>query len=426
MKKVSIFLIAAVLLCLSNTFCSADDWPGFRGPNRDGKSAETGLLNKWPKNGPKLMWSLKGIGKGYSSPAIANGMIYVTGLVGKNGLLKAFDLNGNFKWKKTYGGEWSKAMPGVRCTPTVNEGRVYVISGLGKVVCFDAKSGDEIWAVDAVEDYNGKYGLWGVAESPLIDGGNLICTPGGDEATVMALDKITGRVVWKCAVKGQKNACCSPILIHRGGRRLIVTMLDDYTIGIDAQTGRLLWKDVHDEYQQDTTEINPVSPVYHDGCIYTTSGYDDGSAMLQLNADGSQITRKWIETTLDCHHGGVVLVDGYIYSSNWYSVFNGGWVCLNWAMGTEMYHNKWNSKGSIIYADGMLYCYDEKRGEVALVKPDPAGFKPVSSFTVSFGKGMHWAHPAISDGRLYMRHGDVMGVFDIKEKSGLFGPPNLF
>lgn len=372
------------------------------------------------------MWSLKGIGKGYSSPAIANGMIYVTGLVGKNGLLKAFDLNGNFKWKKTYGGEWSKAMPGVRCTPTVNEGRVYVISGLGKVVCFDAKSGDEIWAVDAVEDYNGKYGLWGVAESPLIDGGNLICTPGGDEATVMALDKITGRVVWKCAVKGQKNACCSPILIHRGGRRLIVTMLDDYTIGIDAQTGRLLWKDVHDEYQQDTTEINPVSPVYHDGCIYTTSGYDDGSAMLQLNADGSQITRKWIETTLDCHHGGVVLVDGYIYSSNWYSVFNGGWVCLNWAMGTEMYHNKWNSKGSIIYADGMLYCYDEKRGEVALVKPDPAGFKPVSSFTVSFGKGMHWAHPAISDGRLYMRHGDVMGVFDIKEKSGLFGPPNLF
>lgn len=227
-------------------------------------------------------------------------------------------------------------------------------------------------------------------------------------------------MVWKCVVAGQGNACCSPVAIDRGGRRIIVTMLEDLTVGVDAATGKLLWKDEHSEYQEKVNGVNPVSPVYYDGCIFTTSGYDDGSVMLQLNADGSGVSRKWTETTLDCHHGGVMLVDGFIFGSNYFSVYDGGWVCLNWADGREMYLNRWNNKGSILFADGMLYCYDERDGAVALVKPDPAGFEPVSSFEVPFGEGKHWAHPAISDGKLYIRHGDVLGVYAIK-KTGWFG-----
>lgn len=405
----------AAFLSMVNTLCMADDWPGFRGINRDGKSAETGLLKKWPKGGPKLLWTKDGIGHGYSSAAIAEGSIYVTGLVETEGLLTALDLKGKVKWKINYGPEWHRSMPGVRCTPTIEDNRVYIISGMGRVSCLDAITGKQIWSVEGVQDHNGKPGPWGIAESALIDRGNVICTPGGDEATVMALDKLSGKLVWTCVVKGQKNACCSPIVIERGGKRIIVTMLEDFTIAIDADTGKLLWKDAHEEYQEKVNGINPVSPIYHQGCIFTTSGYDDGSAMLQLNDDGSKFTRKWTETTLDCHHGGVVLVDGFLYGSNYTSVFKGDWACLEWETGKEMYLNQWNNKGSIIFADSMLYCYDEKEGEAALLKPNSAAFEVVSSFKVPYGEGMHWAHPAISDGKLYIRHGDALGVYDIKK-----------
>lgn len=414
-------ILAAALLFAMISVSDGDDWPGFRGPGRDGKSAETGLLKEWPREGPELLWTVNSIGRGYSSPAIAKGKIYVTGLDGSNGVLTALSLKGKEIWRAGYGREWTKSMPGVRCTPSVDEGRVYVISGLGRVVCFDADTGDEVWAIDAFEKYNGKFGMWGIAESPLIEGDKIICTPGGGEATVIALDKKTGRVVWKCPVDEQGNACCSPIAVQRGDRRLIVTLLEDCTVGIDAATGELLWKDVHSEYQVKDTAINPVSPVYHAGCIYTTSGYSDGSAMLELNADGSAITRKWTETVLDCHHGGVVLVDGLIFGSNFHSVYDGGWVCLDWETGRTKYSTRWNCKGSVIFADGMLYCYDEKYGAAALVKPDPAGFEPISTFKVPYGKGKHWAHPAISNGTLYLRHGDSLGAYSIKQKkSGVF------
>jgi outer membrane protein assembly factor BamB len=409
-----------VLVFAVGSLSAAKDWPGFRGLDRDGKSGETGLLKVWPKKGPKLLWKVDGIGRGYSSPAIADGKIYVTGLDGSDGALTALSLKGKELWRVSYGKEWTRSMPGVRCTASVDEGRVHVISGLGRIACFDTDNGEEVWAVEAVKDFNGKYGMWGIAESPLIDGDNVICTPGGSEATVMALDKTTGRVVWKCAVDDQGNACCSPIAVQRGERRLIVTMLEDCTVGIDAETGELLWKDVHSEYQAKATAINPVSPLYHDGCIYTTSGYNDGSAMLQLNADGSAIERKWVETTLDCHHGGVVLVDGFIFGSNYHGVYDGAWACVDWETGKEMYHMRWNCKGSVIFADGLLYCYDERYGVVALVKPDPAGFEPTSAFQVPFGKGKHWAHPAISNGVLYIRHGDTLGAYNIKPKKGLF------
>ncbi len=388
-------------------------WPQFRGPNRDGKSPETGLLKRWPEGGPKVLWTVKGLGTGYSTVTISDGTIYTTGMDRSNGILFAYDVNGKLKWKKTYGAEWRRSWPGVRCTPTVDGGSLYLISGVGQVYCLDAASGEQKWAVDAFTKFGGKYGTWGIAESPLIDGDNVICTPGGGKATVAALNKHTGETVWTCVVEGQRSSYCTPILFERGGRRIIVTMTDDYIVGVDARTGKVLWKESEKDLFGKNKQINPVSAIYHDGAVYATSGYDDGGVMLALSADGSSYTRKWVDRTLDCHHGGVVLVDGYLYGANWRDNGDGSWCCLEWETGKVMYEKHWQCKGSMVYADGMLYCYEEKNGNVALVKATPSGFEIVSSFKVVHGDGKHWAHPVVCGGRLYIRHGDELAAYDI-------------
>ena len=389
-------------------------WPRFRGSNQDGCSSDTGLLKQWPAGGPKLISTVEGLGSGYSTVSIANGTIYTTGM-GRSGdgTLFAYDMNGQLKWKKTYGPEWRKSMPGVRCTPTIDGENVYLISGVGQVFCFDAGSGEQKWSVDAFTKFGGKYGTWGIAESPVIDGDNVICTPGGGKATVAALNKTTGETVWTCLVEGERSCYCTPILVERGPNRIIVTMTDNYVVGIDARTGRLLWKDSQEEQFGHNKQINPVSPIYHDGAVYAASGYDDGGAMLVLSEDGTSVTRKWVDATLDCHHGGVVVVDGFIYGSNWKDNGDGSWCCVEWATGKVTYETHWECKGSVTYADGMLYCYEEKSGNVALVKPTPKGFEIVSSFAVTQGDGKHWAHPVVCGGRLYIRHGDALMAYDI-------------
>jgi outer membrane protein assembly factor BamB len=293
-------------------------------------------------------------------------------------------------------------------TPTVNEGNVYVTSGMGTTSCFDAKTGDEKWKVDVFSQFGDEYPVWGIADSPLIIDNKIICTPGGSKATVVALDKKTGELVWASKSVDENSAFCSPIHVKRGGKDIIVTMLAESLIGINAANGDVLWSDKCGE-----GDINPPSPLYYDGCIYYTSGYDDESVMYELSEDGTQIKRKWVNEVLDNHHGGVVLVDGYIYGSNW----KGNWVCLEWETGKVMYETTWIGKGSIIFADDMLYCYEERKGTVALVEPTPEGFNIVSSFQITLGDEEHWGHPVICGGRLYIRHGDVLMAYNIKADS---------
>lgn len=405
---------------LSASVVTAADWPQFRGFNREGKSPETGLMKEWPENGPKLRWAVKGIGAGFAGISIADGLIYTSGLQKKQGVIHALDLDGKVVWKASYGPEWTKCFPGARTTPTIDSGRLFVISGTGNVVSLDAKTGEKIWAVDAFKKFQGQYNILGVTESPLVVEDKVICTPGGKVATIAALDAATGQTVWTCKIDNQKPACCSPVLICRGDRKIIVTMLQDDVVGLDARTGELLWKDPYADYQDKDSDINLVSPIYNDGMLYTTSGDNDGGAMFELNDDGSQITRKWIDETLDCQHGGVVKIGNYIYGANSKNIFTGNWVCLEWDTGKVMYENKWRCKGATIYADGMLYCYEEKNGNVALVNPSPKGFEIVSSFQVKLGKGRHLTQPAISDGTLYIRHGGTLMAYDIKDDSSYY------
>jgi outer membrane protein assembly factor BamB len=391
---------------LCNNAVQAVDWRQWRGPHRDGKSTERHLLKSWPTGGPKLLWSVQGLGKGYASLAISKGTVYTTGMIDGQGFIFAYDLNGRLKWRKTYGPEWSGSRPGSHCTPTVDGDRVYVISALGSVVCFSGDDGERKWSLDMVREFGARNLKWGIAEAPLIVDDKIICTPGGPDIAIAALDKMTGKVIWTVTGLNQKSAYCSPILINRGQRRLIVTILQKSIVAIDPETAELVWRIPH----QAQYDISAVSPLYGNGRLYVTNGYGKGGIMYEISPDGTEYERKWVDKVLDCHHGGVVLVNGHIYGmSN-----NGSLVCQELASGKITCQDKTIGKGSIIYADGLLYCYEETQGTISLVKPGTNAVSVVSSFNAPEGSGEHWAHPAISDGRLYIRHGEALMVYDIR------------
>ena len=383
----------------------AEDWPQWRGLNRDGKSPETGLLERWPDSGPEQLWVVKGLGQGFASVSVADGLIYTTGMVRRKGVLSAVGLDGRLKWKKEYGPEWTDGPPGVRTTPTVDSGLLYLMSGKGRLACFDAKTGTEKWGVDAVGKYGGKIPSWGIAESPLVIDRLVIGTPGGRNASVVAFDKRTGKPKWQSRGLSDVSAYCSAMTIERARKRQVVTMVAKTIVGLDAATGRILWRHPH----QTKYDVHAVTPLYYSGHIYATSGYGTGGVMLRLARDGRGVTERWRNRDLDNHHGGVVLVKGYIYGST----YGGSWVCLRGKTGRVMYNTRGIGKGSVIYADGMLYCYGE-RGTLALVKASPEAFNVVSQVRIQEGGGQHWAHPAIADGRLYIRHGDALMAFDIR------------
>ncbi|MHC4759122.1 MAG: outer membrane protein assembly factor BamB family protein [Planctomycetota bacterium] len=290
---------------------SDSGWRQWQGPNRDNISGETGLLNSWPEDGPQMLWSVEGMGEGFATVSIANGLIYTTGTIDEKGWLFAVDLDGNLKWKQMHGSEWAGRHPGARGTPTIDGDKVYVIGGMGTVSCYEASTGEKKWTADPFKESEGMYGRYGIAESALIIGDKLICTPGGSKATMMALDKKTGQTIWASKSIGEKSAYCSPILIERGGTKLIVTMTESSIIGVDAEDGNLLWQYDCEKYQGEPKDVNPNTPVYHDGSIYVTSGYEKGGAKLKLSKDGKKVeSQEWVNLKLDCHHGGVVLVDG--------------------------------------------------------------------------------------------------------------------
>jgi len=417
MKKMKLIVLLSciqILVLLNNVM--ADDWPQFRGMNRDGKSAETGLLKSWPAEGPNLLWSIDGIGKGNSSAAIVNGVIYITGMKEKKEYLSAISADGQILWQKQYGDTWKNSFPEPRTTPTIDGNNIYVMSGMGQLACFDLKTGNQKWAVHVVEKFEGEYHKWGISESILIDGDYVYCTPGGPNATMVALNKNTGKTIWTSKGLSDKSNYSSPIIVERGGKKIIAAMVENSFVGIDAKTGKVIWNEKLNDILPKNRSINPNSPVYFNGSIYITAGYDWGSARLDISADGSKLTNKWIDNTLDVHIGGVVIVDGYIYGANWLNNKNGNWICLNWDTGKVMYEEPWLSKGSIIYADGMLYCYEEKKGNLALVKATPEKFDIVSSFRIPKGKSPYWAHPSISNGVLYVRNDQFLMAYSIKAK----------
>jgi len=388
------------------------DCPRFRGLAGDGQFSETGLLKQWPEGGPKVAWRAKGLGIGYSSATVANGTVYVTGMDDqKQGYLFAFNLDGSPKWKTAYGPELDKrgpAVAGTRGTPTIDGDRAYLVTGLGKLVIFDVAKGQVLKTVDLLERFKAGQAKFGFAESVLVDSQKIVCTVGGTDASLVALDKNTGDVVWQTRGLSQGPGCCAPRIISHNSRKLIVTMLANAVVAVDPGTGEVVWQH---EYPH-RAGVQPNPPLYADGLVYVTSGMGTGGALLSLADTSPTAAPKWTDKTMDCQMQGTVLIDGYIYGTA--QSGNRGLVCLDWKTGKAMWNAPAVGMGVVVAADGMLYIYAQD-GKMYLVKPNPASFEPVSQFVVSEGTNEHWAHPTIANGRLYVRHGDALVVYDINE-----------
>ncbi|MBX7255748.1 MAG: PQQ-binding-like beta-propeller repeat protein [Candidatus Hydrogenedentes bacterium] len=407
------FMCVAGVLVLMVTAAYAGDSPQFRGPHRDGNFDETGLLKTWPEGGPAKAWVATGLGRGFSSASVVGEKIYVTGMLDdKTGYVFVLNNDGVIEKKIPFGPETEeKQAPGTRSTPTIDGDRLYVISGLGLLCCIDLVKGEKMWDVNVLERFGAENNIWNVAESVLVDGNRIICTPGGKDGLLVALDKMTGETIWATKGPEDKTSYCSPTIIVHNGRRIVTTALGLHFIGADAETGALLWSFA----QKAPYDIHGVTPIYKDGLLYYVAGDGYGGGALELSADGTSVTPKWTDTSLDCLHHGVVLVDGYLYGAGYKG--GGKLVCLEMATGKLVWSTEEVKLSSVVYADGMLYAYEgPKAGVMNLVKATPSAFERTGRFDVTDGTDQHWAHPTIANGRLYVRHGDALIAYDVKAK----------
>ena len=405
----TLLIVAAVLTHLVSAV-SAADVTQFRGADRMGAYPDVGLLKSWPAGGPPVAWVADGLGKGFSSPVVVDDTIYLPGTLGESdGYIFMLDLDGQVKGKIAYGKETlDSRAPGSRSTPTLDGKRMYMLSGLGVVTCHTVPDGKLLWQRNVLEAFGGKNIRWSLAESVLVDGDRVICTPGGPDASVVALDKMTGATVWTSKGLSDGASYCSPDIIEHRGRRILVTETAKLVVGLDAETGELLWTHDHPtDY-----DIHQVTPIYGDGLLYYSGGYGSGGGALALSDDGSSVTPVWTDETLDCQHHGVVLVDGYLYGTGHQS--RQGLTCLEMATGKLMWTTREVSQGVVVYADGMLYVYEgPKEGVMNLVKASPDSLQRTGTFEVTLGSKEHWAHQVIAGKRLYVRHGDVLIAYDI-------------
>jgi outer membrane protein assembly factor BamB len=380
---------------------AAGEWPSFRGPNRDGKSPDTGLLKSWPEGGPRLLWKQTGIGEGYSSVAVADGTVYITGDKQGKLVLATFDLEGNPKWQADCGPAWTRSHPGSRATPTIDGDRVYLYSGVGILSCLDAKTGRLLWSRDAKE-FGGSPGGWGYAESVLIHGNLAIFKPGGQNC-IVAVDKTTGRNVWTSRGFSAGPEYSSCLVFVHDGMTMLTTGTREGIVCVNPTSGALLWAN---DFSAGNT-ANCPTPAYADGYVFWANGYGKGGICLKLGPGGTA-TEAWRTGDMVCHHGGYVIHEGHIYGNN-----GNGWACLELKTGEVKWRERAVGKGSLCWADGMLYLFSETRGQAALATCSPDGLEITGRVQVE-GEGPSWAHPVVVGGRLYLRYDTNLYCFDVK------------
>jgi len=396
----------ALFISCSKSNSQSSQW---RGPDRKGIYYETGLLKVWPENGPELLWKYEGLGEGHSSVGIGNNRIYINGMPDTLGVLYCFDLNGELRWNKVYGEEWHINYTGSRSTPLVVDDVVYLESGMGVVYCFDAIRGDIKWSVDLLNKFEAENIRWGISESLLIDGEILICTPGGKEFNVVALNRFNGNTVWTSKGYGEPSAYCSPVLIKHNNTRLVVTMTATSAIGIDADTGETYWR----VEQMQGNKIHANTPVYENGIIYFSSSSakkNGGLLALELSEDGKSVRQLWRNESMKNLMGGIVIRDDFIYLSKYRS---SEWYAIDKSTGKENLLTNEFGNGVVVFADGLFYCYNEK-GKLALVKMSSDSFEIKGVFDIPFGTKEHWSHPVIHKKRMYIRHGNALMVYNIE------------
>jgi outer membrane protein assembly factor BamB len=417
---------------------AAGDWPQWRGPNRDGHSASTGLLQKWPDGGPKLVFKTDKIGAGYGSPAVVGGKLFIMGSEntskekpdGETSVVLCLEpLTGKEIWKTPIGEikpvQDKNRGSAPRATPTVDSEHLYVVDAQGEVACLNVADGKKIWSKSMVKDLGGAVPTWGYSESVLIDGDKLICTPGGGKGAVAALDKKNGNILWQSA--GITDGACysSAIRAEVAGVPQYIQQSMKGTFGVSAKDGKKLW---HVENKAYKVAVVPT-PVFYNDHVFATAGYSAGCKLIKLvkNGDGIKAEEVYSAKLVSNHHGGIVRVGEYLYGHT-----EKEWVCLKFLSPApkegEEPKPEWTStkqeKGSVSYADGCLYTYGQLKGEVVLVKADPSDWKELGRFTIpdksqirrAYSNGGIWAHPVIANGKLYLREYEWLFCYDVAAK----------
>jgi outer membrane protein assembly factor BamB len=390
---------------------SAEDWPQWRGADRTGISAETGLLQEWPEGGPKLLWTAQGVGEGFSSVAVADGKIYTLGDVdGASQVIAVSENDGSVLWKAKVGEAGGhKGYPGTRSTPTVDGGQVFALNQHSDLACIDAQSGKVIWTKNLVDEFGGKMmSNWKYSESPLVDGDRVLVTPGGKDGAVVALDRKTGKKIWQTSEWTDPAGYSSVIVATLHGVRQYLQLTGKSVAGIDPESGKLLWKA---DREGKTAVI--TTPVVDGDVVFVTSAYGVGCNAFRISKDGSDWSTEELYANKDIanHHGGVVLLDGHVYGAT-----GGTFRCLQVADGDLVFKERSAGKGATMYADGRFYLRAEQ-GSMALIKASPDGYEEVSRFDQpKRSKRQAWAHPVVANGKLYLRDQGILLCFDVRAK----------
>ena len=388
----------------------AFDWPQWGGPDRNGVSKETGLMKQWPASGPPRVWSISNLGAGYGTVAIKGDRIFLQSLVGRQSTVASLNRSdGKLVWSRALGqGGNNDRGPGPRGTPTVDGDRLYVLTETGDLACLKTQDGAPLWQRNILREFNGRNISWDISESPLVDGNNVIVTPGGRGAGVVALDKMSGKTVWTSKELSDEAGYASVIVADIQGVRTLMTLTSQGGVGIRAADGKLMWK--YPRVANNTANI--ATPIFYDNKVFYTSAYDTGGVLLALTAQAGEVKAKEIYFTREMqnHHGGVVLVDGYLYGFN-----NSILTCLEFATGKVMWRSRSVGKGSLTYADGNLYILSENN-VVGLAEATPAGYREKGRFQIADQGLPSWAHPVVSGGSLYIRDQRTLASYDIRAR----------
>ncbi|MCS7016503.1 MAG: PQQ-like beta-propeller repeat protein [Gemmatales bacterium] len=390
------------------------DWPQWRGPERNGKSRETGFLRAWPKDGPRLVWKASGAGRGYSGPSVSRGRLLTMGNLGTGREEREYVLcydatTGQQLWRVVNGPAYHNSYgDGPRCTPTIDGDLVYALGAQGELACLRLSDGSTVWRKNILKEYDSYNIGWGISESPLVVGDWLIVTPGGNKATMVALDKRTGQTVWTSkdpAMQGREPpGYASPILFRVGNTEQLATFTGRGAYACRLRDGQFLWR--YDKVANSTANI--ATPVFHENSIFYSSDYGTGCALLRLTPDG-RAEEVYFNKNFKNHHGGFVLVDGYIYGYD-SSVL----TCLRWNTGQVMWKDRSVGKGSLVYADGLLFVLSET-GVVALVEATPKHYRELARFKLPQRSDRpSWPHPILANGHLFIRDQDTIFCFAVK------------
>jgi outer membrane protein assembly factor BamB len=405
-------LSLTVCIFLTASTLSAGDWPTWRGPNRDDVSQETGLLKEWPEGGPQVLWTSREAGLGYSSYSIVGGVLYTLGADDTTEYLIALDANSGSKlWQTPIGEKLENGWgDGPRSTPSVAGDLVVALGGRGGLVCASTKDGSVKWTAEMTE-LGGSIPNWGYSESPLIDEGRVLCTPGGSDGSVAAFDLTSGKKLWQSAEMTEGAHYSSVIAADHFGQRQYIQLTEKKVFGLSTEDGKLLWQ----EDWPGRVAVIPT-PIYSDGHVYVTSGYGVGCMLLKISAD-NQVEKIYDNKVMKNHHGGVIRVGSYVYGHS----DGPGWVCQDLMTGDMVWNEKSKlGKGAVAYADGRLYCLDEGDGTCVLAEATPEGWKEHGRFVISpqteqrSDRGKIWTHPVISNGKLYLRDQEIIVCYDIK------------